>query len=241
VGGRHPSLELLVGKPPFEGCLPSASAAHLQSHERICPIFDNAPQIDVWAAGILAFELLVGKPPFEVDDEAHTVNMILTCNKIPFPTRHSPRWGYLVGPGIYKRPHARPTATQLLEHPCGCFLLDFLIFFAPAFKHKGMLRTCTPRRRSCWSTPVSHADSIPHRLAVLVEENMFCACHVLLCQTISLGHSWRIVLPRTRDIQTGCSMLPTHACWWTATLLEQLEQTLSEDPMNKVLLSCDSL
>jgi serine/threonine protein kinase len=44
----------------------------------------------VWAVGILAFELLVGKPPFEVDDEARTVNMILTCTKIPFPTRHSP-------------------------------------------------------------------------------------------------------------------------------------------------------
>ena len=47
-------------------------------------------QVDVWAVGILAFELLVGKPPFEVDDEARTVNMILTCTKIPFPTRHSP-------------------------------------------------------------------------------------------------------------------------------------------------------
>lgn len=53
-------------------------------------MFCRQLQVDVWAVGILAFELLVGKPPFEVDDEAHTVNMILTCNKIPFPTRHSP-------------------------------------------------------------------------------------------------------------------------------------------------------
>ena len=53
-------------------------------------------QIDVWAVGILAFELLVGKPPFEVDDEAKTVNMILTCNKIPFPQRCSPLWSDFV-------------------------------------------------------------------------------------------------------------------------------------------------
>lgn len=75
-------------------------------------------QVDVWAVGILAFELLVGKPPFEVDDEAHTVNMILTCNKIPFPPRHSPLWADFVRQALEKRPHLRPTATALLEHPC---------------------------------------------------------------------------------------------------------------------------
>lgn len=71
-------------------------------------------QVDVWAVGVLAFELLVGKPPFEVDDEARTVNMILTCTKIPFPTRHSP-----VGCGLEMQPSPFADGSQWQHWPFG--------------------------------------------------------------------------------------------------------------------------
>ena len=64
--------------------------------------------------GVLAFELLVGKPPFEVDDEARTVNMILTCTKIPFPTRHSP-----VGCGLEMQPSPFADGSQWQHWPFG--------------------------------------------------------------------------------------------------------------------------
>lgn len=54
----------------------------------------------------------------QVDDEAHTVNMILTCEKIPFPQRSSPLWSDFVRQALEKRPHLRPSASAMLQHPC---------------------------------------------------------------------------------------------------------------------------
>ena len=72
----------------------------------------------MWATGILAYELLVGKPPFEVKNEAQTVNRILTCTNISLPARHSLLWADFVKQGLEKRPHFRPDAATLLDHPC---------------------------------------------------------------------------------------------------------------------------
>ena len=75
-------------------------------------------QVDVWAAGILAYELLVGKPPFEVKDETQTVNRILTCTNITLPPRHSLLWADFVKQSLEKRPNFRPDAATMLDHPC---------------------------------------------------------------------------------------------------------------------------
>lgn len=74
-------------------------------------------QVDVWAVGVLAFELIVGKPPFEVNNEAETAHMIMTSNRIPFPAKHSPLWADFVKQALEKKPHLRPTAAVLLDHP----------------------------------------------------------------------------------------------------------------------------
>ncbi|KAK9814680.1 hypothetical protein WJX72_009648 [[Myrmecia] bisecta] len=74
-------------------------------------------KVDVWATGILAYELVVGKPPFEVNDEVQTATMIMFSNKINFPPKFSPLWADFVKQALEKKPHIRPSAAQLLEHP----------------------------------------------------------------------------------------------------------------------------
>ena len=54
------------------------------------------PQVDVWAAGVLAYELVVGRAPFEVKDESQTASMIMFSNNIHFPPQYSPTWADFV-------------------------------------------------------------------------------------------------------------------------------------------------
>ena len=49
-------------------------------------------QVDVWAAGVLAYELVVGRAPFEVKDETQTATMIMFSNKLNWPSAHSLLW-----------------------------------------------------------------------------------------------------------------------------------------------------
>ena len=74
-------------------------------------------QVDVWAAGILAYELVVGRPPFEVNDEVQTATMIMFSNNISYPPKHSALWADFVKVALEKKPHIRPTALQMLDHP----------------------------------------------------------------------------------------------------------------------------
>ncbi|CAK0786186.1 hypothetical protein CVIRNUC_009399 [Coccomyxa viridis] len=92
---------------------PKLSRAELKAHS-IRP-YDE--KVDVWAAGILAYECVVGKPPFEVNDEVQTATLIMYSNKMYFPTRHSPEWKDFVRACLEKKPHMRPTAAAMLEHP----------------------------------------------------------------------------------------------------------------------------
>lgn len=74
-------------------------------------------QVDVWATGILAYELVVGRPPFEVNDEVQTATMIMFSNNIPFPPKYTALWADFVKVALEKKPHVRPTALQMLDHP----------------------------------------------------------------------------------------------------------------------------
>ena len=53
-------------------------------------------QVDVWAAGVLAYELVVGRAPFEVKDESQTASMIMFSNNIHFPPQYSQAWADFV-------------------------------------------------------------------------------------------------------------------------------------------------
>ncbi|KAA6418559.1 MAG: aurora-like kinase [Trebouxia sp. A1-2] len=74
-------------------------------------------KVDVWATGILAYELVVGRPPFEVNDEVQTATMIMFSNNISYPPKHSALWADFVKVALEKKPHIRPTALQMLDHP----------------------------------------------------------------------------------------------------------------------------
>ncbi|KAL3143281.1 hypothetical protein ABBQ38_002124 [Trebouxia sp. C0009 RCD-2024] len=74
-------------------------------------------KVDVWATGILAYELVVGRPPFEVNDEVQTATMIMFSNNIVYPPKHSALWADFVKVALEKKPHIRPTALQMLDHP----------------------------------------------------------------------------------------------------------------------------
>ena len=53
-------------------------------------------QVDVWAAGVLAYELVVGRAPFEVKDESQTASMIMFSNNIHFPPQYTQLWADFV-------------------------------------------------------------------------------------------------------------------------------------------------
>lgn len=71
----------------------------------------------MWATGILAYELVVGRPPFEVNDEVQTATMIMFSNNVVYPPKFSALWADFVKVALEKKPHIRPTALQMLDHP----------------------------------------------------------------------------------------------------------------------------
>lgn len=86
-------------------------------------------QVDVWATGILAYELVVGRPPFEVNDEVQTATMIMFSNNVVYPPKHSALWADFVKVALEKKPHIRPTALQMLDHPW--YAIAVIAFIAP--------------------------------------------------------------------------------------------------------------
>ena len=49
--------------------------------------------------------------------QVQTATMIMYSNKINFPSKHSTQWQDFVRQALEKKPHMRPTATAMLEHP----------------------------------------------------------------------------------------------------------------------------
>lgn len=57
--------------------------------------------------------------------QVQTATMIMYSNKINFPSKHSTQWQDFVRQALEKKPHLRPTAAAMLEHPwirCACLL-----------------------------------------------------------------------------------------------------------------------
>ena len=101
-------------------------------------------QVDVWATGILAYELVVGRPPFEVNDEVQTATMIMFSNNVVYPPKHSALWADFVKVALEKKPHIRPTALQMLDHPW--YVIALIMFIACI---------CIDRQHTCMH-PVLH-------------------------------------------------------------------------------------
>lgn len=49
--------------------------------------------------------------------QVQTATMIMYSNKINFPSKHSTQWQDFVRQALEKKPHLRPTAAAMLEHP----------------------------------------------------------------------------------------------------------------------------
>ena len=53
--------------------------------------------------------------------QVQTATMIMYSNKIMFPVKHSVQWAEFVRLALEKKPHLRPSAAALLDHPwIGC-------------------------------------------------------------------------------------------------------------------------
>lgn len=142
----------------------------------------------MWATGILAYELVVGRPPFEVNDEVQTATMIMFSNNVVYPPKHSALWADFVKVALEKKPHIRPTALQMLDHP----------WYAIAF----IASICISRQHTCMHTvlvglqhgPVSRDDD---NLSGLFEISQRCQCKlvsggVCLCSSNSSSDCLRV-------------------------------------------------
>lgn len=72
-------------------------------------------QVDIWAAGVLAWELLVGKPPFEQSNSRMAFEQILSMEP-DFPDWMSANARSFIQAALCKDARSRPTARQLLLH-----------------------------------------------------------------------------------------------------------------------------
>ena len=93
----------------------------------------------MWATGILAYELVVGRPPFEVNDEVQTATMIMFSNNVVYPPKFSALWADFVKVALEKKPHIRPTALQMLDHPWYSLALDTYKCSECAYMHAALV------------------------------------------------------------------------------------------------------
>ena len=156
------AYECIVGKPPFE--VNDEVGMRLRVHAAVCLCCMACCHAAGGSPRETCNKLAHSNPPACgltkdlclmlscVRTQVQTATMIMYSNKITFPAKHSAQWAEFVRLALEKKPHLRPSAAALLDHPwIGCM------------GSAAMLRLFV--QSQIWMSIQGHMQLCPHRLA----------------------------------------------------------------------------
>ena len=82
-----------------------------------------------------------------MNDEVQTATMIMFSNNVVYPPKHSALWADFVKVALEKKPHIRPTALQMLDHPwyaLPTLYVDWKKVSCPATSREALASAATP-------------------------------------------------------------------------------------------------
>ena len=75
-------------------------------------------KIDIWSFGIFAMEMADGDPPYINEPQGRVIFNIVKKNPPPIKSKWSDLFRDFVSKCLVKNANDRPSASELLEHPC---------------------------------------------------------------------------------------------------------------------------